>query len=478
MLLASDSVSCPGIFYGTSARDGKLLRIRIPGGILHSQQFVAIAELATSYGSTYINITNRGNIQIREIHQDISTDFLVKLQKLALAARIPEVDHLRNIMGSPTAGIDRDELIDTRPLVQELDSYISTHPEIAPLSPKFSIAVDGGGAVTISCQPNDIYLTAVRIDQQVYFSLRLHQENTASILLRPEECVMAIAAVIQVYLQNSPTTQIATPTRRKSSQPRLKEVVQAVGVEKFLLAIAQQLGKSLPRFHHPPTQYPSYLHIGIHPQRQSGYSYIGVPLPLGRIETQQINALADIATTYGNGTIRLTPWQNFILSDIKNEYLHVVEQKLKELQLPISTNNIFAALVACRGNQGCAAAAGDTQKHALELAEFLHQRVQLQHPVNIHFTGCDKSCAQQTPSDITCLGVSETSPAGTLEKYQVYLGDQQSRFGRLLSSPIGVTELFPILEKILQLYLSQGNRESFREFINRYSIADLQRILQ
>jgi ferredoxin-nitrite reductase len=131
---------CPGLFYATPARDGILSRIRIPGGIINSQQGHAIAQFAERFGEGYVHVTNRANLQIRKI-QGVTSEVLTTLQNVGLASTLTEVDHLRNIMASPTAGIDSLELINTRPLVRELDAYICGHPELKGLSPKFSVAL-------------------------------------------------------------------------------------------------------------------------------------------------------------------------------------------------------------------------------------------------------------------------------------------------------------------------------------------------
>ena len=307
---------CPGLFYQTSARDGILSRIRIPGGILSSQQFRVIADLADELGTGYTNITNRANLQIRAIRTEIPANFLRVLQDIGIASAVPEVDHLRNIMGSPTSGIDLYELIDTRPLISKLDHYITSHPELAPLSPKFSVAFDGGGSVSIGDRSNDIALTAVMVDNNVYFRLKLNLGTSlfepfidTDILLKPEECVEVVAALAQVYLQHLTLETGNTIPHRKSRQPRLWEILNNLGIERFIQEVERHLPYPLRRFSVKSSHtqikeeyrdigcnvYSKYQHIGVHPQRHKGLSYIGVVVPVGRLNTLQIRGLADIA---------------------------------------------------------------------------------------------------------------------------------------------------------------------------------------
>ncbi|MGL5196072.1 MAG: precorrin-3B synthase, partial [Chroococcales cyanobacterium] len=118
---------CPGLFYGTSAQDGYLIRIRTPGGFLNAQQGRVLATLAEAWGSHLIQVTNRANLQIRAVQGAPTAEMLHTLQTIGLAAENPRLDHLRNVMTSPTAGIDAQELWDTRPLVIALDAYIQHH---------------------------------------------------------------------------------------------------------------------------------------------------------------------------------------------------------------------------------------------------------------------------------------------------------------------------------------------------------------
>jgi ferredoxin-nitrite reductase len=496
VLSVCHSVSCPGLFYETSARDGILSRIRIPGGILTSQQFWILADLVDQFGNGYVHITNRANLQVREIRKEITADVLKVLQKIGIASPIPEVDHLRNIMGSPTVGIDPYELLDTRPLIRELDNYITSHPELAPLSPKFSVAFDGGGSVSIGDRPNDLTFVVTR-DTSFDFYLKLNLGVSqiepfidTGILLKPEECLEVVAAFMKVYLWHIGVRTEKISPARKSRQPRLREVVHNLGMERFFQEVEHHLPYPLGRVRRTQsdeiTQQEwrdfAYHHIGVHPQRQNGLSYIGVVLPLGKLETSQMRGLADIAKTYGSSIIRLTPWQNLLISDIPQHFIPQIQSQIENLGLHWSTTNIRSALVACTGKTGCASSATDTKSHALALAKYLDHRLTLDQPVNIHFTGCQKSCAQHVTSDITLLGVTVDHKGETIEGYKVYVGkgDSNEKFGRELYNWIPFTELPLWLEQMLRIYLVKRihPNESFREFVNRYAIEDLQRLFE
>ncbi|HEY9798888.1 MAG TPA: precorrin-8X methylmutase [Leptolyngbyaceae cyanobacterium] len=499
LVLLSAFTPCPGLFYATPAQDGILSRIRIPGGMINSKQCQAIADIADQYGGGYIDVTNRANIQIREIRGNIDSPVLKQLQDLGLGASNTGVDQIRNIMTSPTAGIDIQELIDTRPFVKTWDNYINEHSALAGLSAKFSVCFDGGG-LSVSDRPNDITFIAILVDDSVYFRLCLSISEKGTppvdtgILLSPTECLPVLAALADVYLAHSDIS-----SQRK---PRLREVINSLGLNSYLQEAEKRLpfalgrnltplppslqGKGEKENYYSPLlvgeglgerSNTNYQHIGIHPQRQQGLYYIGIVLPLGRLETKQLRGLAELSSKYGSGTLRLTPWQNLLLTDIPQPQLTDVQNQILGLGLDFSPANIKSGLVACSGNQGCAAAATDTKGHALALADYLQSRVTLEQPVNIHFSGCEKSCAQHNKGDITLLGVNY----GTGERYQVFVGggDSKDKFGHQLYQDVAVAELPILMERMLKLYKSQqlNPDECLGKFAHRYGYTQLKQLL-
>ncbi|MEH2078574.1 MAG: precorrin-3B synthase [Nostoc sp.] len=479
--LPSGFATCPGLFYTTPVTDGILSRIRIPGGIISSQQCRAIADIAEQHGGGYIDVTNRANLQVREIRTGINAEVLKYLQEMGLGCDNTVVDQIRNIMTSPTAGIDPQELIDTRPFVQGWDDYIAAHPALSGLSAKFSVCFDGGGIIQVGDRLNDIAFVAALVDGNVYFRLYLSvgekgkPPSDMGILLAPEECLPVLAALANVYLAYSHTT-----SKRRL---RLRELLNTLGCENYLQEVQQRLPFSLLYSEIRKDLLPQqgnrekYHHIGIHPQRQQGLFYIGVVLPLGRLESKQMRGLADLAAKYGSG-IRLTPWQNLLLTDIPQQWVADVKSEITFLGLDSSTTNIKGGLVACSGKKGCAASATDTKSHALVLAKYLETRLTLDYPVNIHFTGCEKSCAQHSKSDITLLGVSIEADNEIVEGYHIYVGESKQKFGRELYQYVTFAELPALIERMLYVYKIQrlNSDESFGKFANRYPLTQLQQL--
>jgi ferredoxin-nitrite reductase len=474
--IAPTAVTCPGLFSPTSAQDGVLSRIRVPGGSLKRMQCEAIAALSDQYGNGLLQVTNRANLQLRGLETKLPSDALRQLQAVALAAPIPELDGIRNIMSSPTAGIDPQALVDTRPLVREWNRTIMNRPDFAVLSPKFSVCFSGGEGVAVGDRPNDIALIATKGEGQIQFRLHLstgergEAPQDVGVSVKKGEAIALLTALAEVYrdyiLQQS--------SHRKP--PRLRMLLKDWGVERYLKTVSQQIDFPLnteTEHWHRLNAIP-YAHLGIHPQRQAGLSYVGVSLPLGQLQPQQLRALANLSQQYGDGSLRLTPWQTVIIPNVLTAQMTQVQQQIEVVGLQTSATHPSSAMVACSGTSGCSAAMADTQRHAQALMAHLGRSLVLDRPINIHFSGCDKSCAQHQAGDITLVGV----PVAEGEAYQIYVGSEGSKFGRLLDSLRSPDTLPQRIEAMIRVYQRHrvGVQESFGTFVGRFAINELRRL--
>lgn len=457
--------------------------MRIPGGILNAQQCWTIADLADQYSTGCLQVTNRANLQIREVNSEIAPEVWNRLQELGIASRRVEVDPIRNIMASPTAGLDHQQLLDTRPLVKAWDDYLQTHPELSELSPKFSIGLDGGESVSIQALRNDILLAAEGRSTQSEIVFRLHLNGEKGISIQESQCISVLAALASTYLEYT-----KNQPRIDGKKPRLRHLLADWGAESYLERVQQNLpfllqftSCTFPQNRQDASSeksLPNHRHLGIHPQRQSGFSYMGIALPLGRLESKQLRNLANLAQKLASGTLRLTPWQNLLISDIPNSQLFEVKEQVADLGLHSSATRLDSCLVACAGSSGCASAATDTQSHALAMAKDLAQKLTIDQPINIHFSGCQKSCAQHRPIDITLVGIQIERGDETIQGYKIYAGRKDLPFGRPIFPAVSATEMPHTIERMLRVYQRfREPVESFGEFVDRRAIDQFQELL-
>ncbi len=474
-VLQSTTAICPSLFNATSAQDGILSRMRLPAGLITSRQCEVVAKITNQFGNDEIQITNRANLQIRT-SQALSSDTLLDLQDYGLASSLAITDGLRNIMASPTAGIDPHALINTIPFVKQWNFYLANHPELEILSNKFSVCFDGGELVNVCDRPNDICFVAVKFDHEIYFDLRLGLGDRGDApvavgrLIHPKQMLEVLAALTEVYREY--TEQKLNQANFCDRLPRLRELINDWGVDRYLQIVEEKLSYLLRPSPLAPLPQERGIrfdckHLGVHAQKQSGLFYIGVVIPLGRLTATQFQGLANLARAYGGGALRLTPWQNMLITDIAEAQIAQVTREINGLGLSISANNPYAAIAACSGYTGCKSAHTNTQADAKKVAAHLESCIQLDHPINIHFSGCDKSCAQHHPSDICLVGIASGTDA---ETYKIYVGDGDTSFGRELSE-YGAENISTLIEKLLKNYQDQrqDSTQTFREFVNQQS---------
>lgn len=485
-----------GMFYVAPAQNSFMLRCRIPAGELTAAQLRGLADIADDYGNGKSAVTTRSNIQIREIGPANLVNVITRLQSLGLTARGSGVDNIRNVTASPTAGFDPRELLDTRPFAHALHHYILNHREFYNLPRKFNVAFEGGGAVDTVADTNDIGFMAVKLAEEakgeslkdkspmalpagVFFRVELcgitgHKQLAADsgILVKPTEALAVCAAMIRVFLENGDRTD-----RKKA---RLKYLVDKWGVEKFLAETQKKLAFPLVKFPlEKCIKRPAAVkhgHVGVYRQRQAGKNYIGVVVPVGVLSTKQMRRIADLAANYGSGAIRLTPWQNVLIPDVPDAFVETVKRQLVRMGLHHEATNVLGGLVACTGNTGCKWAATDTKGQAIALGAHLNQKLQLDHPINIHLTGCPNSCAQHYVGDIGLQGV-KVGPASS-EGYHVVFGGgtgADAAIGKQVFSGIPFSDLPTLLERVLKTYQAKRQPgETFAAFTRRHEVKQLQ----
>jgi ferredoxin-nitrite reductase len=481
-----------GLFYVAPNQNSYMCRLRIPNGILKAAQFSGVADLAERYGGGYAHVTTRANLQVREIEAKNAVAMIEAIQDLGLCSRGSGADNIRNVTGTPTAGIDRQELIDTRPYAREWHFHILNDRSLYGLPRKFNVAFDGAGVIPVLEDTNDIGFQAVQVKDGfglkpgIWFRLCLggltgHRDfaRDTGVLVEPADATKVADAVVRVFIDAG--------DRSDRTKARLKYVLDRIGVEKFLGLMEEKLGRKLdravPGALEPRPPFSRTAHLGIHAQKQEGLHWIGVAVPVGRLTVAQMRGLADVARDVGDGDIRLTVWQNLLLSGVPAEKLEAARAAIEALGLRIEANAIRAGLVACTGNTGCKFAASDTKRHAEEIAAWCETRIALDAPVNIHLTGCHHSCAQHFVSEIGLLACKVQEGEDPVEGYHVLIGGgfgPYAALGRELYRDVKAQDAPRMVERILKAYLAHraSREESFISFARRHEIDALRALTE
>jgi ferredoxin-nitrite reductase len=473
-----------GIFYAAPTQNSYMCRLRMPNGILTHWQFAGVADLAERYGGGFSHVTTRANLQIREIEPKNAITLIEGIQDLGLCSRGSGADNIRNVTGTPTAGIDPQEILDTRPYTREWHFHILNDRSLFGLPRKFNVGFDGGGIIPVLEDTNDIGFQAVEVidgfgaETGVWFRLMLggitgHRDfaRETGVIVKPADATNVADAIVRVYIDHGDRTD--------RTKARLKYVLDAMGFDKFLALTEEKLEAKLVRvpaeaLKSRPT-FDRAAHIGTHAQKQSGLNWIGVVLPVGKLTCAQMRGLAKLSYDLGDGDIRLTVWQNLLISGVPDDKVALAQAAIEALGLTISATPIRAGLIACTGNSGCKFAASDTKRHAEDIAAWCEPRVDLDQPVNIHLTGCHHSCAQHYIGDIGLIAcrVPISDEGDTVEGYHVLVGGgfgPDAAIARDVYRDVKAEDAPQTIERMLKAYVTHraAPDESFLAFTKRH----------
>jgi ferredoxin-nitrite reductase len=487
-----------GLFHLAPKQDGFMCRLRIPGGYVRDYQLRELAHISRDRTTGYIQLTTRANFQLRVIPLKHASEVLQRIQSVGLHSKGAGADNVRNITASPCAGLDPLELIDVKPICQQLAQLIINTDEFYNLPRKFNIALDGGGAVGLVEDTNDIGAKAVRIEDSiagvppgVYFLIALggvtgHKTfaNDAGILISKDELVEVILNMVRVFIENG--------NRSSRKKARLKYLLEDWGFERFLTEVDTKQSKPLTRLTredmeqikswNPPRESTStHPQLGIHPQKQKDLNYVGVGIPTGILTPDQLESLATLCGKYGNGEARLTVWQNLIIPNVASDQLDPLKKEILDLGLYVDASPIRSGVIACTGNAYCKFAGANTKAHAKLLMDHLERSCGLDQPINIHITGCPHSCAQHYIGDIGLLATQVKSGDKVEEGYHIFVGGgfgEHREIGRQIAKAVSMESLPGMLEALFNEYLaSRWPNESFHEFTLRHPVEALQSFL-
>src|ERR1700749_2746349 len=481
-----------GLFYVAPAQDSYMCRLRMPNGILKHWQLAGLADLAESCGGGYSHVTTRANLQIREILPKNAVRLIEGIQDLGLCSRGAGADNIRNVTGTPTAGIDPQELLDTRPYAREWHFHILNDRSLYGLPRKFNVGFDGAGKIAGLEDTNDIAFSAVEvkdghgIEPGIWFRLGIggitgHKDfaKATGIIVKPDDATKVADAIVRIFID--------TGDRTNRLKARLKYVLDSMGLDKFMEAVEERLGRKLVRAPAeaiaPRPAFDRMAHIGVHKQKQDGLNWIGVALPLGKLTCEQMRGLARIAQDLGDGDIRLTVWQNLLIPGVRDQNVELAVAAIKAIGLAVEASQIRAGLIACTGNAGCRFAASNTKLHAAEIGDWCEPRVNIETPVNIHVTGCHHSCAQHYISDIGLIAakVDVGEDVDPVEGYHLFAGGgfgPNADVGQEVYHDLKAEDAPRTVERLLKAYLAHraSPDETFLTFARRHDGDSLRKL--
>jgi precorrin-3B synthase len=439
-----------------------MLRVKFPGGEVSADQLRTIGRLSERYGRSMGDITTRQNIQLHWLAIEDMPVVLDELNAAGLSFTQACGDVWRNIVGCPLSGVDGHELIDSRPLIRELEERFVGDRRFSNLPRKFKVSVSGCIHGCAQHEINDVALVAVEKDGEIGYDVWVGGGLGASarmgrrldVFVRSDEAGDVCEAITEIYRDEG--------NRTKRTRARIKFLVDEWGVERLRAEVEAKLGRSLATSVAPrPPIDPHRDHLGVHPQNTAGLYYLGATTLRGRFTADQMIGVADIADRFGSGAVRCTNRQNLIVLDVPDALVDEAAASLADLGLPTEASTFRRGVISCTGMQFCKLAIVETKDRASELIDHLERRVgDIAGSLRINLNGCPNACAQYQVADIGLQGgIARLEDGSRVQGFIVHIGGHlgdDSGFGRRVSpKAMPADEMKYAVERIVRAYSAE-----------------------
>ena len=511
-----------GIFYRKAVPGTFMIRIRIPGGHLTARQAKRVAELAQKYAKGTVEITSRQQFQIRHVQLKDIKAILEGLNEVGITTLQTGIDNVRNIVQDPLAGYSEETVIDTLPFVRAMTEAILGKKEYANLPRKFNPAIVGTVRDNINALYNDFALLAADNGKELGFNLYLGGkvgsggpvtgfDMNVFVPAEVDKVVDLFLAVIRLYTKKG--------YRDNRNKNRLYFLIRDLGVEKFRELLEEEVGYKLqPKgwdlvekegeregiVRQKSPKVTGFLGkllsaLGI---EKSNYSVLAA-VPAGKLPAEDLKTFAELSERYGDGTLRLTVYQNLYIVNVPEENLSgLLSEDIFRRYSTLSGNHFFANLIACAGSDTCHFGVIENKSDAVRVAKYLSERFipeamvgayikkynlepeyheldelrrkfTLNKPIRMHWSACNKGCGAHGSADIGFVGTKLRVDGKVVLAVEVFLGGSHHTEGKSVGK-VPLEGLEKRLENLLWYFFENRNLdEDFFHFVHRVGFEKL-----
>jgi len=416
-----------GVFFRKPTPGKFMMRIRMPNGFVRSDQLCAIAELSRRLGNSVLDITTRQQIELRGFTLDTVPEIWEKLRGVDLRTLQTGIDNVRNINGCALAGLTPHELFDASPVVHELDRIIvggRGNREFTNLPRKFNITVTGCMDNCTHSESQDIALVPAKKAGRLGFNVLVGGKmgsggftvaSPLNVFVELFQAAAVVVELIKIYRDHGP--------REARSKCRFAFLIEEWGIRRLRAELVTRLGHELPFQGRDMRGSTRADHLGVSSQKQVRFVALGLCIPTGRVNPDQLDKLARLCDVYGNGEIRLTIGQNAIIPNVPVEHVaELLEEPLLKHFSP-RPSPFVRGLVACVGTDYCNLALIETKSRAIALSQALHEKVGAGvNPLTIHWSGCPAGCGNHQAADIGLRGFKTKIDGKIVDAVAIYTG--------------------------------------------------------
>ena len=450
----------------------QFLRIKVPAGALNSDQFRSIAQISDDYGKGYAEVTDRQDIQLHWIEGKQAPEIFSRLEKLGFTTdkcgqAFPGARYgdIRNIVGCPISGVNKNELIDVGPLVKEINDFFVGNKGFLDMPRKFKISITGCELSCTKPEVQDLGLVAVERGGEVGFivlvggSLGPSQPGPRlakplGVFIKPDEVFEVTKALAEIHRDHG--------NRESKPKARFKWLFETWGIEKLRGELERKLGRELDRYESEGPRISGEEHTGVQKQKQ-GFYFINIPLIGGVLSSEKMRNIADFVDDFGSGELRLTPYQNLILINILEDRVDETLARLNGIGLPVEAPLLRWTSVGCAADfcvRGMTTEPYSKQmlKEIINHLENRFGRLLNDLKLNINIAGCPNGCGLYLIGDIGLLGV-EIKRDHVKKSYNLYLGGglgARASLGELVVKMVEPDRVKTMIEKLVAACMENG----------------------
>ena len=458
-----------GTFFRKPTPGQFMMPVRITNGQATSSQFRVLADIARRLGNGVLDLTTRQQIQLRAIQIRDVPQILQALRGVDLTSLQTGLDNIRNVNCCPLAGLTGAELFDASPMGSEYADMFLNNREFSNLPRKFNVTITGCLENCTHSETQDLGLTpAVRWSDGTHgFNVMVGGKMGSG--------GMTVAQPLDVFVEPSEAARLAAEitllyrdegSREQRTKNRLAFLIQDWGIDRFRSCLEQRWGRPLESAQQNARTSVQTDHLSVHPQRLPGLDSVGLCVPTGRLSSEDLDGLARLADTYGNGELRLTTGQNVILINVARvktpELLR--EPLLKEFQP--DGHPFFRGLVTCTGTDYCNLALIETKSIGRSLAASMAKQFPLGVPANMYWSGCPAGCGNHHAADIGFQGAKARVDGKIVDAVSIFVGGRTGtdpRPGEKIMELVPVDVLGEVVPVILRNLETLRNLRRDRE---------------
>ncbi len=476
--------------YGQRQEGVQMIRIKIPYGKLTTKQLLRISDVADEYSTGRLHTTTRQDIQIHYVSLDRTPELWSELEKDDITLREACGNAVRNVVGSPLSGIEKDEVFDVSPYAKATFEYFLRQPFGQELGRKFKIAFSNNDKDSGLAYINDLGFIA-KVKNTPNGLIRGFKPYLAGGLgaqafepqelfdfLPEDQVIPLIEATVRIFDRYG--------ERNKRHKARIKYLIKDIGLEQFkILLKEEQLNLKnqffkidIPAEIIPESKnviqsviedynhYQKWLKSNVIKQKQEGFFAVTLKLQNGDFYTNQAREIADLVSKVAEDDIRITPTQNLILKFIRKENLPFVYNELDRLGLNDFGAEGILDITACPGTDTCNLGISNSTGTAIEIENFLlknYPEIYINEDIKIKISGCMNACGQHTIANIGLHGSSVKGENGIAPALQVLLGGSRNRLAdKVIKIPS--KRILKALDVLIQDYFSNANNQLFNEY--------------